>query len=153
MDRNNLEYIPIQSGKQVKRTKIEEPVSENYINIKISKNKLREAMVKTVLIISAIAAIKFGAGIYMDYREEEQRKQDVLEHIIESDQFLSNLVVYTSDSGFEIWEKNESIGRQQPVSIEEVEAHITTINLTEEEEEIVRSQFGINENVSHKGKN
>ena len=147
------EVIDISEDKEVKRTRLNKKKKEEYINIKISKTKLKKAIISSVALVSLILVAKYGYNLYTDYQEVEQQKQEFINDTIENDNYLDNLVVYVNDAGFEIRYKNQLTGLQDLVRNKDVADYINDMDLTEEEKEVLAEYFGVQSELSSTHKN
>ena len=158
MKDNNIEMINISpkkqievinvNGKQIKRTRVNNARKEEYINLKVSKNKLKKSIRNLIILLCLMLAAKYGIDFYKDYQVAEQQKQEFINDIVENDPYLDDLEVYVSDSGSEVWEKNNETGLQEPVRNEDVADYINNMDITEEEKDILASYFGVQRELS-----
>lgn len=158
MKDNNIEVINLRpkkqievinvNGKQIKRTRVNNARKEEYINVKVSKKKLKKAIKNLIILVCLMLAAKYGYNIYTDYQETKQQKQEFINDIVENDPYLDDLEVYTSEADSEIWEKNHETGLQDPVRNEEVADYINNMDITEEEKEILAKHFGVQRELS-----
>lgn len=145
--KKQIEVINV-NGRQVKRTRVNNARKEEYINVKVSKNKLKKAIRNFIILVCLMLAAKYGYGLYTDYQEAEQQKQEFINDIVENDPYLDSLVVYLNSEGAEVWRKNAETGLQDPVKDAELAEYIQNMNLTEEQAEILASHFGVQESLS-----